>query len=635
MDSQNKLSFHPGSEVTYQGEKYFIKKVIDLSSILLQHSSEKSLVTAPISQLLPLGHIDERPFSSPDVFTDEQWNKAEKRYAIIEPILFPTGDEPITEQVVRISLENNIHYTTIYRWLKRYEQSGELSSLIPETKSGGKGLSRLKGDVDAVIEKVLEDCYLTKGRISIEKTYMELKLRCRDLGLKPPHLNTLRNRILALSDEVKMTKRYGKKISNEHYKPHEKSYPYGNYPLESVQIDHTPLDILCVGEDRSLVIGRPWLTVAIDSYSRMILGYYISFDAPSFVSVGMCVANSILPKEGVLMEIDLKGEWPCWGIMKEIYTDNGADFKSASFQKACSEYSINLRFRPGGRPNFGGIIERMMGNFATKLHDLPGTTFSNTVERSGYESEKKAVLTIHELDKWLLHLIVNIYHVSYHKGIMNTPLAQFKAGLLGNGKTIGTGLPKRILNEKKLRIDFLPYFERTIQEYGVKIDHICYYSDVMRKWIHSYDAKTQRSRTKRKFIFKRDPRDISLVYFWEPELKEYFTVNYRNLSHPPLTLWEYREALRTLEAKGKANVNEDLIFSAYQSMKEIEQGATRSKQRNSRLKKDYRAKISKETSKAQLMGDIAEEREPDTKSYGSVFNKIILPFDELEHGTFE
>ena len=46
-------------------------------------------------------------------------------------------------------------------------------------------------------------------------------------------------------------------------------------PLDLVQIDHTKLDIIVVDDEQRLPIGRPWITLAIDVYSRMVTGFYI------------------------------------------------------------------------------------------------------------------------------------------------------------------------------------------------------------------------------------------------------------------------------------------------------------------------------------------------------------------------
>ena len=65
---------------------------------------------------------------------------------------------------------------------------------------------------------------------------------------------------------------------------------------------------------------------------------------------------------------------------------------------------------------------------------------------------------------------------------------------------------------------------------------------------------------KRKFIVRRDPRDISVVYFFDPELTQYYAIPYRQMLHPAVSVWELREVRRTLKEEGHKAVNADVIF---------------------------------------------------------------------------
>ena len=106
----------------------------------------------------------------------------------------------------------------------------------------------------------------------------------------------------------------------------------------------------------------------MDVYSRMITGYYLSLDAPSVTSVAMCIARSILPKERLLLDHNVKGEWSVFGYPNKIHVDNGADFRSLDLSKSCQMHGITLEFRPVGRPEFGGHIERVIGTFMKEVH---------------------------------------------------------------------------------------------------------------------------------------------------------------------------------------------------------------------------------------------------------------------------
>ncbi|WP_245964738.1 Mu transposase C-terminal domain-containing protein [Trinickia dinghuensis] len=150
-------------------------------------------------------------------------------------------------------------------------------------------------------------------------------------------------------------------------------------------------------------------------------------------------------------------------------------------------------------------------------------------------------------------------------------MAMYRKAIFGDERQPGVGLPARIQDEDRLRLDLMPFEERTVQDYGVVIDDIHYYSDVLRRWINAPDP--QKPKYKRKLMFRRDPRDISAIWFYDPELGQYFTIPYRDTSHPPISVWELREAKKALEDQGRQHLDERAIFDAYERMREIERSA--------------------------------------------------------------
>ena len=66
---------------------------------------------------------------------------------------------------------------------------------------------------------------------------------------------------------------------------------------------------------------------------------------------------------------------------------------------------------------------------------------------------------------------------------------------------------------------------------------------------------------KRSFLFRRDPRDISTVHFWDAESQRYCAIPYRNTTYPAMSLWELREIRRKLGESGEAQVDEAAIFA--------------------------------------------------------------------------
>jgi putative transposase len=109
-----------------------------------------------------------------------------------------------------------------------------------------------------------------------------------------------------------------------------------------VQIDHTRVDVMVVDEVRRQSMGRPWITVAFDIATRAVLGFHLSLNAPSSISVGLTLAMVGLPKERWLVERGIEVEWPMFGIPRLLHLDNGAEFHSVALSGGCERYGISL-----------------------------------------------------------------------------------------------------------------------------------------------------------------------------------------------------------------------------------------------------------------------------------------------------
>lgn len=607
----NRIFVNIGEKVFFEKKECIIIKIIDLNTISVEEVFTNIIHTIPNSLISPINV--EKKYHEIHNLSEIKWQLALKRFEIIKPILSDRGNIKLIKDV---STENKISIATIYRWLKTYSESGLVSSLAGQNKGTKVGKSRLDKVLDNIINDKLHSIYLSNSRHSIVKTIRGIEMTCKDMGIKAPHSNTIRNRIKNISEEERIRKRYGSKAARENFEPIKGSFPGADYPLSVVQIDHTPVDIILVDNHLRQPYQRPYLTLAIDVYSRAIVGFYLSFDPPSSLSVGMCICHSILPKENWLESIDVKTDWDCWGIMDSIHVDNAKEFHGNMLRKATQEYGIDLNFRPIATPHFGGHIERMLGTFSKEIHDLPGTTFSSIKERDNYDSKKNASFTLEEFERWLTIFITKIYHRRIHSSTNETPINRFKKGILGDNTTIGKGIPARIFNERKVRLDFMPFIERTIQEYGIMLNRIHYYDDVLRPYINSKDEKGN----KIKYIFRTDPRDISIIYFFDPFIKEYFEIPYKNTSFPPISIWEHRDVVRKLKKNNIEIINEDAIFSAYRELEELERNATSLTKKE---KKTDRSLIILKTEKVFDFNKIIEVN----KNKSEI---VIEPFEDIE-----
>lgn len=564
-----------GELVNYNGQEYVLLKVLDLNKVLAQNMVSKVTEVLEINDLTPwVVNLEEKTDKAEFDLTDipeEEWQFARERLKIIQPLL--SGQERGTAAAKTIADQSGYGVATIYRWVKAFRNSGLLSDLLPDKPGWRAGSWRTDAGVEAIIKDCINSYYLTDQKRSIASTTKEVQRLCVNAGFPKPHWETVKRRIDAMGERDRFEKRHSKRAASQIFDVNEGSIPNAGWPLALVQIDHTPLPVMIVHDVTRRSIGRPYVTFSIDVYSRMITGMELSLEAPSAMSAGLCLSHSILAKNKWLADdIGLSDvEWPCWGVMGILHMDNAREFRGDMLKDACREYDIDPQFRPVKTPHYGAHIERYMGTASEALKALEGATFSNPKERGEYDSEDRATMTLHELEQWLV-LFIAKYHRTPHRGINNeAPIDRYRNGLFGGEGKLPRGLPARRLDEEKVRIDFMPFIERTVQNYGVVIDDVYYFADVLRSWVNAPDPKNPK--LKRLFKFRRDPHDISRLYFFDPISKRYFVIPYRNTSFPPISIWDFNAARKAAKKAGVKDINENIIFEYANQQQEIQDQA--------------------------------------------------------------
>lgn len=490
---------------------------------------------------------DTSPITEQGVATlpDEAWAQARHRSEIIGPLaaLEVVGHEAADAAAQALGLSRRQVYVLIRR---ARQGAGLVTDLARGRSGGGKGKGRLSEPVERIIRELLQKRFLTKQKRSLAAFYREVAQACKVQKLRVPARNTVALRIANL-DPLKTTRRREGQDASRSLQGVGGEPPAVTTPLEQVQIDHTVIDLIVVGERDRQPIGRPYLTLAIDVFTRCVLGMVVTLEAPSAVSVGLCLAHVACDKRPWLEGLNVEMDWPMSGKPMLLYLDNAAEFKSEALRRGCEQHGIRLDYRPLGQPHYGGIVERIIGTAMQMIHDeLPGTTFSNPDQRGEYASEKMAALTLRELERWLT-LAVGTYHGSVHNGLLQPPAARWAEAVAH------VGVPAVVTRATAFLVDFLPIIRRTLTRTGFVIDHIHYYADALKPWI----ARRERLPA---FLIRRDPRDISRIWVLEPEGQHYLEIPYRTLSHPAVTLWEQRQALVKLRQQGREQVDESALF---------------------------------------------------------------------------
>lgn len=548
----------PGSRVYVDGQSVTIRTVLSTSEVVVEAPDGRiSSVAVKDIKAVPAAPETKVP---PDLhqLNEVEWHQARQRAAVLIPLVAKDAIGHVEAQAAAAAL--GISFRLVYRLVARYRESPALTSFLPRRRGRQKGEVRLSPIQERIIAVVIDELYLTRQQMKPKEIITEVFARCDAAAMPRPGANTVRRRIKGVRQQVAVRARLGPKAARDRFMPVLGSYEDATHPLAVVQIDHTLVDVIVVDDhpDRP-PLQRPWLTLAIDVYSRMVYGYYLSLDPPSTTSVAMCLLHGALPKDEFLTQRNIAVEWPVWGTPARLHLDNAKEFRGQALRRGCEQYGIGLDYRPVRTPHYGGHIERLIGTMMGKVHLLPGTTFSNITAKGDMDPSKAAAMTLAELDRWLAIAIAEVYHRSKHKGLGTTPLSAWTAGLLGTQENPGPGLPARLADPQRFMLDFLPFEIRQIRKEGIVLHHIAYWSDVLRPWIGEIAERLP---------VRYDPRDLSRVWLLGPD-NVYYELPYRHLGRPPIALWEHRRALKQIKERGDRQVDEAAVFAGIAKMRAI------------------------------------------------------------------
>jgi len=289
------LSLEYGTTVSYRGKPHVIRlESQDFVTVVLFDPETEKLVQAPIEELSPRSEIPAPPIQDLATIKEEDWQDARKIYEIIKPLL----EKPNRSKadVIERADACDVHYVSIYRWIRQFEAIGKISAFLRGARKD-KGKKLLTADVEKIISDVIEAHFLTRQRWSPAKVFREIEKLCKRNKLDTPHSNTIRNRLKQIESYKTTKAREGTKAAEAERLLLRGHFPGAEVPLSVVQVDHTPIDLILVDNIYRQAIGRPWLTLLIDVCTRMVLGFYISFDPPGNLSLGLCLVHAFLPKE--------------------------------------------------------------------------------------------------------------------------------------------------------------------------------------------------------------------------------------------------------------------------------------------------------------------------------------------------
>lgn len=548
----------PPSEVEVLRLKDKRRISVPVDNIVLLPSARRNAHIEPIENFMDL--LESAP--SKDI------KIAEERFLVVSQYL---SKEITIEMAVSAC---NVGKARFYQILGMFDEDVGIASLLPKRRGRKKGESKISAEVEALIQRAIDKKRVGKG-LTYAEVWSEVHFSCVENHEPIPSIGTVTARIKKLDGRTLHAKRFGSEAAAQVYgaKPGAQTT---TGPLAVAQIDHTLVDVILCDEESRIPIGRPWLTVVIDVHTRVLLGYYIGFNAPSAVSVACAITHAAFPKNDYLKKIGLQSAdvlYPFYGVPKVLQMDNAVEFRSLTLERACSIYGIKTEFRPPGKKHYGGVVERFIGTMMTSnVHFLSGTTFSNVQQRKGYDSERKSVLSLREFAKWFAGQVV-IYHATMHRGIKQTPGDCWNEAFANADGSIS--MPPLIHEPLRFRLNFMPSVRRSISPKGIAFKGRYYWSPGFNPFVGTKNV-----------LIKFDP--LSLLTIWVELNGEFVVANYSDLTGSDLSLEEL--LLRVGNSKKLAWVSEEVIAKTHQQNEALIQGSartTKKKKKQAAAMKEY------------------------------------------------
>jgi putative transposase len=400
----------------------------------LYADQELTFIKKPTGQTLVHPAYDDRYVIS---LPAEKIDAAKRRRAYAKAIDgLPATKEQMNPVIRRLweqmgSVGSMPHFSTVCRWRRKHlETDKSIRKLIDQDQRRGNRSRRYPEELIDIVRDAIDLKYLTLERNTIQDTldHAELdvrrknKLRPTNDQLPLPTRRLLSKEIGEIPAFDKHAARYGKEAAVKLFRS-VLAHRTTLLPLERAEIDHTRVDIMAIDDETGLPMGRPWLTICIDDFTRCILGVYLSFAAPSYMTVAKCLADAFMPKSNLQKRFpSVVNPWDAHGVMRELVVDNGSEFHSNALELACLMLGIEIHYSARKTPWFKGKVERVQGTLNRGVaHGVPGTTFSNIFEKGDYDPKKHSIARLSTLNENVRIWIADYYHQKPHRALKIAP----------------------------------------------------------------------------------------------------------------------------------------------------------------------------------------------------------------------
>ncbi len=270
------------------------------------------------------------------------------------------------------------------------------------------------------------------------------------------------------------------------------AYPEGNRPFEIAMMDSTQIDVICCSTMSGQPLQKPWLTILVDAYTKLIIAAVLMYEKPSYRTV-MAIIRDCVRRHGWAPTV--------------IRTDNAGEFTGSYVKDVVSQFVPYKESNPPAESRFNAFCERWFGRLNTAIfHNLPGNTKALRVRRTvtkGFAPQDHAWLTLADAYYQFEHFAQNIYGETFNPHLGKTPNEAMKTGLLLSG--LGQ-LPK-IEYDYNFILSTCPPVDRS----GTRLYSPPRGVKFLSNWYsNSYLDRTLRSKERVRTVY--DPFDISITY---------------------------------------------------------------------------------------------------------------------------
>src|SRR5271157_2735789 len=307
----------------------------------------------------------------------------------------------------------------------------------------GNRQDRLSEEVRKLMSESIEQDFESRKQKSKYAAWIAFKHKCEQRGIAAPSYKTFRLSCKRRSRFDQTLKRKGHRAAYIHepaFWSLDLTTPrHGDRPFDISHIDHTELDIELVCSVTSQVLGRPWLTLLVDAFSRRLLALYLTFDPPSYRSCMMVLRNCVKRHQR---------------LPQTLVVDGGREFESTYFETLLARYECTKKTRPPAKARFGSVCERLFGTTNTQfVHNLSGNTqITKDVRQvtSSVNPKRLATWSLGDLHQRLTEYLFEIYDRMEHPALGQSPREAFARGLEAGG------LPSGVTQKRPCRVTSKP-----------------------------------------------------------------------------------------------------------------------------------------------------------------------------------